>query len=138
MKRLLVLMFIIIGFGFCANAQSKSYEFYCCTDINYVINKSGTTKVSELMFEGVARVAQDRIVSQKNSTFKSFVLISYCWDFRGRIYNITDDLHKYRVEYTDEDGDKYSEEIEVLPRTFSHMIPQYILQPVKIKVYELQ
>lgn len=39
----------------------------------------------------------------------------------GKIYNITDDTHVYTVVYTYENGQSYTEEIEVLPRTFSHM-----------------
>lgn len=138
MKKILLLLFLTV-FSYLCQAQSNKYEFNCCTDVNHVISKSGTTKVAPLMFGAVAKYARTRIISEKTSTFKSFVLISYCWDCkRGKIWNITDDLHKYHVEYTDEDGDKYTEDVEVLPRTFSHMIPQYILQPIKVTVYGLQ
>ena len=77
-----------------------------------------------MMFAGIVKTdcVRKRINSKKDCSFKSFVLIIFNWDRgMGKIYNITNDTHVYTVVYTYENGQSYTEEIEVLPRTFSHM-----------------
>ena len=125
-------------FSSCAFINGDSTPlFSCCEDVEYIISKSGTTKVSPAMFGGVAKSdgVRERIDSEEESTFKSFVLVSYCWNSgRGKIWNITDETLVYKVDYNLEDGNSYTEEIEVLPRTFSRIMPKG--QLVSFKAYE--
>ena len=122
---------------------SKCFEFYCCSDIEYVIPKIGETRMDPHFYHLFASTpeARSRLISNEKSVYNSFVFISFCWDFgergRGKIVNVTNDTHKYKVVYTDEYENEYSEEIEVLPRTFSRMLPKKIGKSIKISVIEL-
>lgn len=124
------------------NNVPKTYKFNCCSDVQYVIPKDGKTKINPHFYDifNNSPEACSRLVSSKESIYKSFVFISFCWDCsygRGKIVNVTDVLHKYRITYTNERGEEYTEEKEVLPRTFSRMLPQDIGQSKKIDIIEL-
>lgn len=58
----------------------------------------------------------------------------------GKIWNITDDDHVYKVIYSYDNGQTYTEEIEVLARTFSHMKSQKSSRgnPIKCIVQEIE
>ena len=121
----------------------QTLEFFCCKDINYVIPKTGKTRMDpnfHKLFAASAE-ARDRLISREESTYKSFVFISFCWDYgdrgRGKIVNVTDDFHKYKIVYTDASGNEYKEEVEVKPRTFSRMLPLKINRSEKIVLTEL-
>lgn len=138
-----VLFAILLCCSISANAKEGIPPFSCCTDVEYIIPKTGTTRVSKWMFEGANKIkgVRDRIYSRKDFTFKSFVLIIFDWERgMGKIYNITDDTHVYTVVYTYENGQSYTEEIEVLPRTFSHMKSSKSTRgnPVKFYIREIE
>lgn len=134
-----VLFVILLFFSVNVNTQASIPPFSCCNNVEYLIPKSGTTKVSDLMFAGIVKTdcVRKRVYSQKKSTFKSFVLITFNWERgMGKIWNITDDDHVYKVVYTYDNGQTYTEEIEVLARTFSHMKPRG--NPIKCIIQEIE
>lgn len=93
------------------------------TGYQKVVPLSGVTTVSNGLFGlAVKSGARDRIVDSNTCKLKSCIIYSCDQELeRGKILNITDDVITVHAEYYYCDGHTKSEDIEVLPRTFSRL-----------------
>ena len=133
MKRKLLFFCIVCIACVACGPVSHSVTLVPNTGYQQIVSFSGETTISEEMFElAVKSGANDMIADSDAYKLKRCMIFSCDEELeRGKIINITDDVITVHATYYYYDGNTRTEEIEVLPRTFSRLIGKEGVQEIE-------